>query len=96
MVDLCRRKLDAIYLDLPLADPATAGLCASCEAAGFFFAGMIPEYDNGDVLRLQYMNNLDIRMEGIVVVSDNGRRLFDHVASERQRVGEGARAGAAA
>jgi serine/threonine-protein kinase RsbW len=92
LVDLCRRKIDAIYLDLPLADPASPRLCAACEAAGFFFAGMIPEYDGGDVLRLQYMNNLDIRMEGIVVVSDIGRQLFDHVASERQRVGEGARA----
>jgi serine/threonine-protein kinase RsbW len=92
LLDLCRRKIDAIYLDLPLGDPATAQLCAACEAAGFFFAGMIPEHDNGDVLRLQYMNNLDIRMDGIVVVSDVGRRLFDHVAAERQRVGEGARA----
>jgi len=35
-------------------------------------------------------------MEGIVVVSEAGRRLFDHVAAERRRVGEGARAEAVA
>ena len=57
---------------------------------------MIPEYDNGDVLRLQYLNNLDINMDGIVVVSDTGRRLFDHVAAERRRAGEGARVAAVA
>ena len=57
---------------------------------------MIPEYDHGDVLRLQYLNNLDIRMEGIVVVSDAGRRLLDHVAAERKRVGEVARVEAVA
>jgi serine/threonine-protein kinase RsbW len=96
LVDLCCRKLDTIYLDLPLGDPATARLCAACEAAGFFFSGMIPEYDHGDVLRLQYLNNLDIRMDGIVVVSGAGRRLFDHVAAERRRVGEGARVEAVA
>jgi hypothetical protein len=43
-------------------------------------------------LRLQYLNNLDIRMEGIVVVSEPGRRLLDHVAAERRRVEEGGRA----
>uniref|UniRef100_Q07JQ4 Putative anti-sigma regulatory factor, serine/threonine protein kinase n=1 Tax=Rhodopseudomonas palustris (strain BisA53) TaxID=316055 RepID=Q07JQ4_RHOP5 len=96
LVDLCRRKIDTIYLDLPLGDPVAARVCAACEAAGFFFSGMIPEYDHGDVLRLQYLNNLDIRMEGIVVVSDAGRRLFDHVAAERRRVGEGARVEAVA
>jgi anti-sigma regulatory factor (Ser/Thr protein kinase) len=88
LADLCRRKVDAIYLDLRLGDPAAACLCAPCEAAGFFFAGMIPEYDHGDVLRLQYLNNLDIRMEGIVVVSESGRRLLDHVTVERRRVEE--------
>ena len=96
LTGLCRRKIDAIYLDLPLGDPATARLCASGEAAGFFFAGMIPEYGHGDVLRLQYLNNLDIRMEGIVVVSEFGRRLLDHVAAERRRVGENILPGAAA
>lgn len=96
LVDLCCRKVDAIYLDLPLGDPAAASLCAACEAAGFFFAGMIPEYDKGDVLRLQYLNNLDINMDGIVVVSDTGRRLFDHVAAERRRAGDGTRVAAVA
>jgi anti-sigma regulatory factor (Ser/Thr protein kinase) len=95
LLDLCHRKIDAIYLDLPLCDPAAARLCACCEASGFFFAGMIPEYSHGDVLRLQYLNNLDIRPEGIAVVSQAGRRLLNYVTAERLRVDEGSGARAA-
>jgi hypothetical protein len=41
------------------------------------------------MLWLQHLNNLDIRMEGIVVVSESGRRLLDHVTAERRRVEKG-------
>jgi serine/threonine-protein kinase RsbW len=46
---------------------------------GFFFAGMIPELDNGDFLRLQYLNNVKIDPSKTVVVSDFGKYLFDYI-----------------
>jgi len=51
--ELRLRRIDWISLDLPLSDPAARLACAPLEALGFFFAGIIPELDGDDVLRLQ-------------------------------------------
>ncbi len=83
--EMCFQKIDCIFLDLPLCDPATASFSAAAEILGFFFAGIIPELHNGDVLRLQYLNNLKIDPSKTVVVSDFGKELFDYVWKECQR-----------
>ncbi len=83
--DMCLQKVDCIFLDLPLSDPATAQSCAAAEMLGFFFAGMIPELDNGDFLRLQYLNNVKIDPSKTVVVSDFGKYLFDYIWKECER-----------
>lgn len=81
--ELCLRRIDCIYLDLPLTHPATQKFCASIEILGFFFGGVIPEMFDGDVLRLQYLNNVDIDLNSIVVVSDFGKELFDYITLVR-------------
>ena len=81
--ELCLRRIDCIYLDLPLFHPATQKFCASMEMLGFFFGGVIPEMFEGDVLRLQYLNNLDIDINSVVVVSDFGKELFDYITLVR-------------
>jgi anti-sigma regulatory factor (Ser/Thr protein kinase)/RimJ/RimL family protein N-acetyltransferase len=83
--DMCLQKIDCIFLDLPLSNPATAQSCAAAEILGFFFAGMIPELDNGDFLRLQYLNNVKIDPSKTVVVSDFGKYLFDYIWRECER-----------
>lgn len=83
--ELCFQKLDCVFLDLPLCDPATARHSAAAEILGFFFAGLIPELDAGDVLRLQYLNNVKIDPSKTVVVSDFGKDLFDYVWKECER-----------
>jgi len=83
--DMCLQKIDCIFLDLPLSDPVTAKSCAAVEMLGFFFAGMIPELDNGDFLRLQYLNNVKIDPSKTVVVSDVGKCLFDYIWKECER-----------
>lgn len=77
--ELCFRKIDCIYLDLPLCDPAGQSFCASLEMLGFFFAGIIPEMENGDVLRLQYLNNVEVDINEIVTASEFGEELADYV-----------------
>ena len=77
--ELCFRKLDCIYIDLPLADPASQKFCASLEMLGFFFAGIIPEMDKGDVLRLQYLNNVEVDINEIVTASEFGEELANYV-----------------
>lgn len=79
------QKIDCIFLDLPLCDPATAQASAAAEMMGFFFAGLIPELDNGDVLRLDYLNNVKIDPAKIVIVSDFGKTLFDYIWTECER-----------
>ena len=81
--ELCLRRIDCIYIDLPLSHPATPKFCASMEMLGFFFAGVIPEMSEGDVLRLQYLNNVDVDLENIQVASDFGKELLDYVTKAR-------------
>ncbi|MBN1948589.1 MAG: ATP-binding protein [Candidatus Cloacimonetes bacterium] len=83
--ELCLRKLDTIYLDLPLSKPETAFFCASFEQEGFFFAGLIPELQEGDVLRLQYLNNILIDRDKLDVCSEFGQQLLDYIYSNHNR-----------
>ena len=86
--ELCFRKMNCIYIDLPLSNPASQKFCASLELLGFFFAGVIPEMDNGDVLRLQYLNNVEIDPNKIVTASDFGKELADYVLTAFQAMME--------
>ncbi len=64
---LLLEKKDAIYLHLDLEHPATPFLSQTCEAWGFFYAGVVPDSINGhDALVLQYINNVrvDLPEEG--------------------------------
>lgn len=82
--ELCLRRVDCIYIDLPLSSPATAHNCASLEMLGFFFAGVIPEMYDGDVLRLQYLNNVEIDAKDISTASDFGKDLLDYVLKSKE------------
>ncbi|HYH36646.1 MAG TPA: ATP-binding protein [Azospirillum sp.] len=80
MRELCQSHLDCVYLDLPLCDPATAVLAPELEALGFSFCGIYPEMvEGGDLLRLQYLNNVAIDPATIIVVTDFGRDLLEYV-----------------
>lgn len=83
--ELCLRRIDCIYIDLPLSDPATPGSVAPLEMLGFFFGGIIPELRDGDILRLQYLNNLDVGGQQIHTASDSGKRLVDYVLKAHER-----------
>ena len=77
--ELCLRKIDCIYLELPLSHPAVQHYCASMELLGFFFGGIMPELQNGDVLRLQYFNNADLELQDVHLASDFAHELYDYV-----------------
>lgn len=77
--EMLKRKMDCIYVDLPLSMKETPYYCAIAEQFGFFFAGVIPELYDGDVLRLQYLNNLDVDPKEICTASDFGKELLNYV-----------------
>ena len=50
---------------------------------GFSFGAVLPELRDGDVLRLQYLNEVDIKPEYVRTASDFGQELFDLVLEEK-------------
>jgi anti-sigma regulatory factor (Ser/Thr protein kinase) len=87
LVDLVRfrlralrlRHIDWISLDLPLSHPATPHACEQVEALGFFFAGVIPDLVGDDILRLQYLNEVEADLESVHLASDFAKDLFAYV-----------------
>ena len=76
-------NLDAVYMDLPLADPATALLADHLERLGVSYAGIFPNTKaDGDVLRLQSLHRARISPEDIAVASDHGRVLLEYVLAD--------------
>jgi anti-sigma regulatory factor (Ser/Thr protein kinase) len=77
--ELCLHRVDCIYIDLPLSHPAVQNAGAHLNELGFFFGGIIPELRDGDVLRLQYLNEVDIRPEDVRTGSDFGQDLVNRI-----------------
>jgi anti-sigma regulatory factor (Ser/Thr protein kinase)/GNAT superfamily N-acetyltransferase len=85
--ELCLHRVDCIYVDLPLSHPATAQAGAGLRDLGFFFGGIVPEAHggavSGDVLRLQYLNNVEIKPDDVHTASDFGRELLDLIFRQK-------------
>lgn len=82
LIELKVSRIDLIYVDLPMSDPATQVLAEEVEACGFSFCGLYPEkHQDGDLLRLHHLNNVRIDTSKIVTVTDMGRDLLDYVVS---------------
>lgn len=78
-----REGLDAVYLDLPLENPATAILADHLERLGVSYAGIFPNNrTDGDVLRMQSLHRAKITPDDISVASDHGRELLDYVLAD--------------
>ena len=85
--ELCLHRVDVIYVDLPLSHPATRTCGTRLEELGFFFGGIIPEARDGDVLRLQYLNNVEILPDDVSIASDFGKELLDLIFEQRDALG---------
>lgn len=85
--ELCLHRVDVIYVDLPLSNPATRIDGDRLEELGFFFGGIIPEARDGDVLRLQYLNNVEVERDGVSTTSDFGGELLDLTFEQRDALG---------
>ena len=83
---LPRRRLDAVYLDLPLEDPATALVADHLERLGVSYAGVFPNSrTDGDVLRIQSLHRACITADDLAVASDHGRELLEYVLADLPR-----------
>src|SRR5215218_9403105 len=79
--DLSLHRMDCVYVDLPLSHPATPTAAAGLKDLGVFFGGIIPEAHpgGGDVLRLQYLNNVEIQAGDVSTASDFGEELLNRI-----------------
>lgn len=83
--ELCEKKVEAIYLDLSLASPEAAVLAGQLAERGYLFAGVIPELENGDLLRLQYLNNVQFDPARVTVVSDTAKELLAFITRQYEQ-----------
>lgn len=83
--ELCERKVEAIYLNLELADPAAACLAGRLAERGYLFAGVIPELRNGDLLKLQYLNNVVFEPTRVTAVSPVAQSLLTFITNQYHR-----------
>jgi hypothetical protein len=80
--------VEAIFLELPLAQAGTPELCRAIEQVGFFFSGIGPCFDDaGDALRLQFLN-VELDMDVLQLHGRFAQELAAYVARERERVGK--------
>ena len=79
--DLSLHRMDCVYVDLPLSHPATPDAAAGLKDLGLFFGGIIPEAHarGGDVLRLQYLNNVEIQAGDVSTASEFGEELLNRI-----------------
>ncbi|HEX5989795.1 MAG TPA: hypothetical protein VFY75_06255 [Solirubrobacterales bacterium] len=78
-----RENLDAVYIDLPLEQPATALVADHLERLGVSYAGVFPNSrTDGDVLRLQSLHRVRVKADDVAVASDHGRELLDYVLAD--------------
>jgi serine/threonine-protein kinase RsbW len=78
-----RTGVDAVYVDLPLEDPATALLSDHLERLGVSYAGVFPNRrTDGDVLRMQSLHRVRVKADDVAVASDHGRELLEYVLSD--------------
>lgn len=81
-------RFDLIVVGFPMADPLTAYFASGLHELGLSFAAVMPELHDGDILRLQALNNVEIVPETIEVASDFGAYLRDFVIADLRHAEE--------
>lgn len=78
--------LDAVYFDLPLDRAETEAAGEALDDVGVTFAGVFPNARvEGDVLRLQSLNDVHVSIDDISTVSEHGRSLLGYVIADHER-----------
>jgi len=80
--ELCLKNIAAIQLFLRLEDPQTYFMASEFESMDFFFSGILPFGAIGDTLILQYLNNVEIDYDKIVLYAEAAKEIRDYI---RQR-----------
>jgi len=80
--DFCIKKIETIYLEMPVSETASAILCAQLNKIGFLLSGIVPEFNHGDYLKMQYTNNVMVDPEKISLESPMARELLNVIMKD--------------
>ena len=83
--ELCLHRIDCVYVDLPLSHPGTREAGDSLKELGFFFGCIVPEAGEGDILRLQYLNNVEIEPGDVRTASNFGQEILEMIFEDYKR-----------
>lgn len=75
-------RFDVVLVYLPLEPEGASSLGSGLRALGLSFSGVYPEFENGDVMVLQMLNNQRVRPDAIATASDFGQELTDYVVAD--------------
>jgi serine/threonine-protein kinase RsbW len=73
-------------IDLPLSDPRTPGVVMGLRRLGFFFGALLPEFHQGDVLRMQRLARRICEGEAPVLESQDLRVVAEFVERDAAAV----------
>jgi len=77
---------EAIFVDLPLSDPASATVAAHLRKEGFSFAGVAPDFlPEGDFFRMVHLID-DLAIEAMQIAEPAARELVEFALADRARV----------
>lgn len=76
------KKIEQITFYLNLGDPMAALYCKEFEKLGFFVAGVLPFYHEGDALILQYLNNVSIDYSRIHAVTGPAQEILSYIRDQ--------------
>ncbi len=77
--EICLKQIACINLFVSLEDPATYFLTSELEKMGFFFAGILPQTGIGDVLILQYLNNVPFDYNKVLTYTDMAKEMMAYI-----------------
>ena len=82
--EFCLNKVDAIYVEMPVDTPEAAVLSDRLTGLGFILSGVVPEYRDGDYLKMQYLNHVRVDPAKIHIASDLGKELLTQIMKSFQ------------
>lgn len=65
-----------------MGNPLTPLAYSILETIGFSFSCFIPEYEEGDVIRMQYLNNCTVDPETSCVAAEFGKELLAYIMAD--------------
>ncbi len=84
MNEICQEGIACFLLDMDLSEPHNAICYTELEELGFYFSCIIPEAtERGDIIRYQYLNNIDVDPSLITTASSFSRELLEYTLKER-------------